>query len=195
MFDFWKPMDCSPPCSSVRGILQARIRERVVIFFSKGSSWPRDQSHICITSSLWHCKRILFCWATREAQDISYMGLKPYSCTSFNVPSLRSAQPLSALESTEGQRTGRTIFWLTLLDFLSCHLFSRCFLQEGIRRRGNRSLREMSLQLTSAVCSVCCDKQSNDGVASQWASGYLRDTTRHILWCTRLPFPFVTLSI
>ena len=37
------PMDCSPPGSSVHGILQARILERVVISFSRGSSRPRDR--------------------------------------------------------------------------------------------------------------------------------------------------------
>ena len=31
-------MDCSPPVSSFRGILQARILERVAIYFSRGSS-------------------------------------------------------------------------------------------------------------------------------------------------------------
>ena len=35
-------MDYSPPCSSVRGILQARILEWVAIPFSNGSSQPRD---------------------------------------------------------------------------------------------------------------------------------------------------------
>ena len=32
------PTDCSPPGSSVQGILQARILEQVAIFFSRGSS-------------------------------------------------------------------------------------------------------------------------------------------------------------
>ena len=32
------PMDCSPPGSSVRGIFQARVLERVAISFSRGSS-------------------------------------------------------------------------------------------------------------------------------------------------------------
>ena len=35
------PMDCSPPGSSVQGILQARILEWVAIPFSKGSSQHR----------------------------------------------------------------------------------------------------------------------------------------------------------
>jgi len=34
------PMDCSPPGSSVHGILQARTLEWVAIFFSRGSSRP-----------------------------------------------------------------------------------------------------------------------------------------------------------
>ena len=43
------PMDCSPPGSSVHGILQARILEWVIIPFSKGSSRPRDQTQVsCI---------------------------------------------------------------------------------------------------------------------------------------------------
>ena len=40
----WDPLDCSPPGSSVRGILQARILEWVAISFFRGSSWPRDQT-------------------------------------------------------------------------------------------------------------------------------------------------------
>ena len=43
------PMDCSPPGSSVHGILQARILEWVAISFSRGSSQPRDQTQVsCI---------------------------------------------------------------------------------------------------------------------------------------------------
>ena len=39
-------MDCSPPGSSVYGILQARILEWVAISFSRGSSQPRDQTQV-----------------------------------------------------------------------------------------------------------------------------------------------------
>ena len=44
------PMGCSPPGSSVHGIFQARILERVAISSSRGSSRPRDQTHISCTS-------------------------------------------------------------------------------------------------------------------------------------------------
>ena len=43
------PMDCSPPGSSVHGILQARTLEWVAISFSRGSSLPRDRTCVsCI---------------------------------------------------------------------------------------------------------------------------------------------------
>ena len=36
--------DCSPPGSTAHGILQARILDWLAIPFSRGSSWPRDQT-------------------------------------------------------------------------------------------------------------------------------------------------------
>ena len=39
-------MDCSPPGSSVNGILQARILEWVAISFSRGSSQPRNRTWV-----------------------------------------------------------------------------------------------------------------------------------------------------
>ena len=53
--------DCSPPGSSIQGILPARTLERVAISFSRESSWPRDQTQIsCIAC------RLFIIWATRE---------------------------------------------------------------------------------------------------------------------------------
>ena len=54
------PMDCSPPGSSVHGILQARILEWVAISSSRGSSQPRDQTRVSSISRivrqiLYHC--------------------------------------------------------------------------------------------------------------------------------------------
>ena len=49
-------MDCSLPGFSVHGLFQARILEWVAFPFSRGSSWPRDQTHVshisCIGRSL-----------------------------------------------------------------------------------------------------------------------------------------------
>ena len=55
---FCDPMDCSLPGSSVHGILQAKILEWVAISFSRGSSQPRDQTHVsCVSGIGW---QILF---------------------------------------------------------------------------------------------------------------------------------------
>ena len=53
-------MDCSPPAFSVHGIFQASILKSVTISYSRGSSWPRYQTHIsCISCIdrriLYHC--------------------------------------------------------------------------------------------------------------------------------------------
>ena len=62
---FCDPMDCIPPGSSGHGISPARILEWVVISSSRGSYWPRDQTHVfCIG------RRILYHWATREVPRI-----------------------------------------------------------------------------------------------------------------------------
>ena len=44
------PMYYSPPGPSVPGILQARTLEWVAISSFRGSSWPRDQTHISCVS-------------------------------------------------------------------------------------------------------------------------------------------------
>ena len=51
------PKDYSLPDSSVHGILQARILERVAISSSKGSSWFRDRNCVSHTDRwiLYHC--------------------------------------------------------------------------------------------------------------------------------------------
>ena len=55
-------MDCSPPGSSVCGILQARILGWITIPFSRGSSQPRDRTQVsCIFAG-----RFFTIWANRE---------------------------------------------------------------------------------------------------------------------------------
>ena len=46
MSDSLEPMDCSPTGSYAHGILQARILEWVSIFFSRGSSRPKDRTQV-----------------------------------------------------------------------------------------------------------------------------------------------------
>ena len=48
--DSLQPLGCSPPGSSVHGILQTRILECIAMPSSKGSSPPRDWTHISYSS-------------------------------------------------------------------------------------------------------------------------------------------------
>ena len=56
------PMNCSLPGSSVHGIFQLRVLEWVAISFSRGNSWPRDQTQVSLIVG-----RCFTVWATREA--------------------------------------------------------------------------------------------------------------------------------
>ena len=66
-------MDCSPPGSSVHGIIQARIPEWVAMPSSRGSSQPRDRTHVssalagrfCTIRIMWkRDSRLLWKWVT-----------------------------------------------------------------------------------------------------------------------------------
>ena len=48
------PMDCSPPGSSVHGILQAKILEWVAVPSSRGSSQPRGRTLHLVCLLYWH---------------------------------------------------------------------------------------------------------------------------------------------
>ena len=65
------PMNCSPPGSSVHGMLQARTLEKVAIPFSRASFQPRDWSQVsCIEG------RLFTIWAIREALPIIHKSIK-----------------------------------------------------------------------------------------------------------------------
>ena len=60
------PMDCGLPGSPVHGIYQARILEWVAFPFSRGSSQPKDQTHIsCIAGGFFTI------WATKTPGTVS----------------------------------------------------------------------------------------------------------------------------
>ena len=62
------PVGCSPPGSSVQGILQARILEWVALSSCRGSSQPRDRTCICYTSCIG--RRVLYHW-----RHLDWIGL------------------------------------------------------------------------------------------------------------------------
>ena len=58
------PMDYSPPGCLVHGILQSGTLEWVAIPFSRGSSWPRGWTEVCIAGGF------ITIWASREALGV-----------------------------------------------------------------------------------------------------------------------------
>ena len=69
-----RPIDCSLSGSSIHEILRERILEWIAISFSKGSSRPRDGTHVSCISCFG--RWILYYWATREAQYLLKLTLK-----------------------------------------------------------------------------------------------------------------------
>jgi len=90
-------MDCSPPVSSIHGILQARIFEWVAISSSSRSSWPRDWTHVFL--SLLHCRQMLY--------PLSHLGSEPGSFSHVWL----FATPWTALST----RFSRQEYWSGLL--------------------------------------------------------------------------------
>ena len=77
-----KPMDCSPPGSSVHGISQARILEWVAISFSRGSSWPRNWTQVSGIAG-----RFFTDWASRESLvSVVSSSLDARSCPTLVTP-------------------------------------------------------------------------------------------------------------
>ena len=70
MSDPLQPCGLSPPGSSVRGILQARILEWVVMSSSRGSSQPRDWTQVSCVAGVFFT-----IWATREGLKVAFVYL------------------------------------------------------------------------------------------------------------------------
>ena len=73
------PMECSPSSSSVHGIFLVRILEWVVITFSRGSPWPRNQTHISCISCVG--RRVFYCCTTWESpKSITISTFSSFTC-------------------------------------------------------------------------------------------------------------------
>ena len=75
-------MDCSPPGSSVHGILQAKIPEWFAMPSSRGSSLPGDGTHISCVSCTGRC--VLYYWYHVGSSDrcVSYVSFTAVWCVS-----------------------------------------------------------------------------------------------------------------
>ena len=120
-------VDCSPPSSSIHGILQARILEWVAISFSRGSSQPRDRTQVSHLAG----RHFNLC-ATREA--LKYKNTvsqkTSYRDTELQIQVLTSKISKGGKEARlkeEGGGGGKVGERGGLTD-ISCHLqIPRCY--------------------------------------------------------------------
>ena len=68
------PMDYSPPGSSVHGILQARILEWVAIIFSRGPSWPRNQTQVSCNAGRFFTDISGYPWSSAGKESTCNVG-------------------------------------------------------------------------------------------------------------------------
>ena len=85
---FCDPMDWNPLGSSVHAISQARILDWVAISSTRGSSQPRDQTHISCVSCI--TGRFFTWWAIREALYIFILPVEPDSYQPRSISWARS---------------------------------------------------------------------------------------------------------
>ena len=92
-------MDCSPPGSSVHGIVQARILEWGDIPFSRASSRPREWTRVC-------CRQILYQSPGNPFRILN----NTYCCLHFQ------SHPLCRIsDSLMTQKAGNQFIWISLL--------------------------------------------------------------------------------
>ena len=113
-------MGCNPPGSSVHGIFQAKTLEWVAMPSSRGSSQPRDRTHI------------LYHWAIREAhiKVVRMSGFRS-ACNyrmvvrilrlcnpprAFHVDSLRPVNCSLLASSVHGILQAKTLEWVAMLS-------------------------------------------------------------------------------
>ena len=141
-------MNCSLPGSSVHGIFQARIQKWVAISFSKRSSWPRNQTHICCIASRFYTAEP---WGKSFHRDIHEFNklwlLSPISWSFLSRNTLRSETQILVFQRAFGLASilwhyqyGPTLTWTVTwvfiwgptLVFVSIHLrFSLFYLESN----------------------------------------------------------------
>ena len=115
--NFCNPKDYSLPGSSIHGIRQARILEWVAISFSRGSSWPRDQTQVsCVSCIGW---QILYLWATWGAHLLGF-AVNPWWSLVHNSSLCHCVTSLSPCVFTwpcSSEDTSHTAWGLTLFQY------------------------------------------------------------------------------
>ena len=121
-------MDCSLPGSSLLGILQARLPAWAAILFSRGYSWPRDQTWVSSTAgrlfTIWEVNKIKTrrCnwfavthewyrqWGQRQSKDQNHRNSRK-ARTVIKQKLLQEGKPLPGPETGLLSNTQKWIIW------------------------------------------------------------------------------------
>ena len=106
-------VDRSLAGSSAHGILQARILKWVAVPSSRGSSQPRDQTHVSYVSCI--SRQVLYHWCHLGSPEIRALDSKPVSATNGLRDLEKLTQPLWVSKITSCKMSILTsIFWCYL---------------------------------------------------------------------------------
>ena len=109
------PMDCSPPCSSVHGILQARILEWVAIPTLQGIFLVHG-----LNTCLLHCRQILYCLDHQRSPSLEesfafLMSVRCIKCLSYGIGGF--------FRVSLDNFSDCSLFHLGIASSLTCHSF------------------------------------------------------------------------
>ena len=109
------PIDCSPPDSSVHGILQAAMLELVAVSYSRGFSWPRDWTHISCISCIG--RQTLYHWASWEALQ---QGKRKQSNFTVKKCDSHSFRQITKVHLNSGESCWCTYSWYDVMKMALC---------------------------------------------------------------------------
>ena len=144
-------MDCSPPGSSVLGISQARILEQVSISFSRGSSRPRDRTHV----SYWQAGSLLLSNQGSPSFNFRLVFRGPCSLQAFITHKSLSSKLQSERIDLEKQKDTPG-HCSSALSFLSTSLLWGGNKDSSFNFRRNENDFSLGCGVTSPTSSVCC---------------------------------------
>ena len=138
-------MDCSPPGSSVQGILQAGILEWVTISSSRGSSWPRDR------------------WVPKSGCVQNSPQMKSYKCVegSYFINLLPKRPNLCAI----GKNDHPTVTFLEIFFFL---FFTKSIVWILSLLNARRSEASDLMELSSVTCRLNKFDGRSDSGSLKW---------------------------
>ena len=96
---------CNSMDHTVHGILQARVLERVVVPFSRGSSQPRGWTQVSCTAG-----RFFTSWGTRAAQEYWSGKLIPFP-VDLPDPGIKPGSPALQVDSLPTELSGKPHPW------------------------------------------------------------------------------------